>query len=88
VRGTAEEIRRDFHYTPEEETFRQNIRAWLATTLLPDRWVEDALGERVPPDRETCERRLVWHKKLYAAGWADCPGLREDGGHGASLMGR
>jgi alkylation response protein AidB-like acyl-CoA dehydrogenase len=76
----------NFHYTPEQEAFRQKVRDWLAANLTPDLRVEDAMDERVPPDRETFERRLAWHKKLYAAGWVGLSWPKEYGGHGASLM--
>lgn len=76
----------DFHYTPEQEAFRQEVRRWLEANLIPDLCVEDAMDERVPPDRETCERRIAWHKQLYAAGWVGLSWPKEYGGRGASLM--
>ena len=59
----------DFQYTPEQEAFRQEVRSWLEANITPDLCVDDAMDERVSPNRETFERRVTWQKKLHAAGW-------------------
>ena len=76
----------DFQYTPEQEAFRQEFRRWLEADLLPDLCVDDAMDERVAPDRETFERRVAWQKKMHAAGWVGISWPKQYGGRGASLM--
>ncbi|MBI3302793.1 MAG: hypothetical protein HYZ72_12075 [Deltaproteobacteria bacterium] len=49
----------DFHYTPEQEAFRHEVRRWLEANLPPDLCVDDAMDERVPPDRETLDQVLA-----------------------------
>ena len=76
----------DFQYTPEQDTFRKEVRGWLEANLPPDLQVEDAQDERVAPDRETFEKRVTWQKKMHAAGWVGISWPREYGGRGATLM--
>ena len=41
----------DFQYSPEQEAFRSELRGWLEAHLPPELCVEDAMDERVAPDR-------------------------------------
>ena len=43
----------DFQYTPEQETFRAEVKDWLEANLIPDLCVDDPKNERVAPDHET-----------------------------------
>jgi alkylation response protein AidB-like acyl-CoA dehydrogenase len=64
-------------YTPEEEAFRAELRAWLAANLPK---------EPVPDDEDA--RRVfqrAWQRKLAAAGYVGIQWPREHGGRGASL---
>ena len=76
----------DFHYTPEQDTFRRDIRQWLAANLPKDLCVDDPQDERVAPDRATFERRVEWQRTMYKAGWVGISWPVEYGGRGASLM--
>ncbi|MBI2203798.1 MAG: acyl-CoA dehydrogenase family protein [Candidatus Rokubacteria bacterium] len=76
----------DFTLTPVEEAFRVELRDWLAKHLTDDLRVDDASDERVAGDRETFERRRVWQKKMYDAGWVGISWPKEYGGRGATLM--
>src|SRR5262249_57183848 len=64
-------------YTPDEERFRAELRAWLeANPAGPeperlDEWV--AYGK-------------AWQRKLYEAGWCGIAWPAEDGGRGAALI--
>src|SRR5881296_4723001 len=78
----------DFQYTPEQETFRAEVRSWLEAHLPPDLCVDDARDERVAPDRETFERRRAWQKTMHAAGWVGVTWPKEYGGRGAGLIER
>jgi alkylation response protein AidB-like acyl-CoA dehydrogenase len=76
----------DFHYTEEQEAFRQEIRQWLAANLPRELCVDDPTDERVAPDRATFERRVDWQRAMYKAGWVGISWPREYGGRGATLM--
>jgi alkylation response protein AidB-like acyl-CoA dehydrogenase len=67
----------DRSYTPEEETFRAELRTWLAANLPAD---------PVPDDED--ERRVfqrAWQRKLAAAGYVGIQWPRAHGGRGATL---
>ncbi len=75
----------DFSYTPAEEQFRAELRAWLADAL-PQGW-----GETVFEPEDEDERamfRLAWERKLHAGGWAGINWPAEYGGRGATLIER
>src|SRR5258705_13414462 len=78
----------DFTYTPEQEHFRAEIRRWLAANLTDDLRIEDPTDERVPPDRETFERRRDWQRRMYAARWVGVSWPQDYGGSGATPWGR
>jgi len=67
----------DFSYTPEEQAFRAELRAWLAANV-----------PRAPlPDTLEAEAAYLtaWQRTLYDAGWAAVHWPRAYGGRGASL---
>ncbi len=76
----------DFHYTAEQESFRQELRRWLAANLPRDLCVDDPMDERVAPDRATFERRVAWQRTMCKAGWVGISWPKEYGGRGATLM--
>ena len=76
----------DFQYTPEQDAFRLRVRSWLAEHLPSELKVEDAMDERVAPNRDIFDKRMAWHKQLYQAGWIGLAWPREYGGQGAELM--
>ena len=67
----------DFSYSPAEERFRAELRAWLAAN---------------PPGPEPEEATAwvayakAWQRKLAAAGWCGVHWPREYGGRGATLI--
>jgi len=63
----------DLRYSPEDETFRQRARAWLAGNLPKKRL-------------DTLEERRAWHRKLYEAGFVGMGWPKEYGGHDARPM--
>src|SRR5262245_2106693 len=73
ARGGAREGSLDLRYTPEDEQFRQRVRAWLASNL----------PKRRP---ETLAERRDWHGKLYRAGYVGMGWPKEYGGHDARPM--
>jgi len=67
----------NFSYTPEEQAFRAELRAWLAANV-----------PRQPlPDTLEAEAAYLtaWQRRLYDGGWAAVHWPREYGGRGASL---
>jgi alkylation response protein AidB-like acyl-CoA dehydrogenase len=76
----------DFHYTPEQQAFRREVRGWLEAHLPSELCVDDPFDERVAPDRETFERRVAWQKKMSAARWVGISWPAEYGGRNATLM--
>jgi alkylation response protein AidB-like acyl-CoA dehydrogenase len=76
----------DFNFTPEQEGFRREFRAWLDSNLPDDLKVDDAADERVAPNREIFEKRRAFQAKLNADGWAGISWPKEYGGRGASML--
>ena len=69
----------DIKFSPEEESFRQQARAWLETNKPKD----------PPPENDLRKRReydLAWQRRMYDGGWAGISWPKEFGGRGASLM--
>src|SRR3989475_1072180 len=64
-------------YTPAEEAFRAELRAWLEANL-----------PRVPAPEDEGERRRfqrAWQRALAAGGWVGIQWPRAHGGRGATL---
>jgi alkylation response protein AidB-like acyl-CoA dehydrogenase len=76
----------DFEYTPEQEAFRKKVRSWLKANLPSELCVDDAMDERIAPNREIFEKRRVWQKKLHEAGYVGLSWPKEYGGSSASLI--
>ena len=74
----------DFNFDPEDEEFRRQFRSWLENNLGDE---ERAAHSPDPLDEEgaSWERRLHWHRKMHAAGWAGIGWPRQYGGRAASL---
>jgi alkylation response protein AidB-like acyl-CoA dehydrogenase len=69
----------DLSYTPKQQAFRQEARAWLEANVP---------SERLPSfdTREGFEAHRAWEKKLHAGGFAMVPWPVEYGGRGADLL--
>ena len=67
----------DFSYTPAEQAFRAELRAWLAANM----------PREPPPAALEAEAAYLtaWQRRLYDAGWAAVHWPREYGGRGAAL---
>src|SRR6184192_2019808 len=70
----------DFSYSPADERFRQELRAWLAAN-------RPARAERVPHDDASLAGEVAflrdWQQRLHAAGYLGLLWPREYGGRGA-----
>ncbi len=73
----------EFNYSPEQEAYRQQVRAWLEANQPPPLTAEEK--ERVDEDL-LWERNKRWHKKLYAGGWVGLSWPKEYGGRGATFI--
>lgn len=70
----------EFKFTPEEENFRKELRAFL-TQELPDGWTGG-----MEEEEENWEFTLEMRKKLADKGWLTMAWPEEYGGQGASHM--
>ncbi|MEO8605545.1 MAG: acyl-CoA dehydrogenase family protein [bacterium] len=69
----------DIRFSPEEERFRAEARAWLAANA----------PEHEPPEHDLQARSsfdMAWQRKLFEAGYAGISWPKAYGGRGASLM--
>ena len=73
----------DFSLTPEQDAFRQTVRAWLKANL-PREWKD--LGRSDIPRIETYEILKQWQRKLYDAGFVGLTWPKEYGGRGLPFM--
>ncbi len=69
----------DLDFTPEEERFRQQARAWLEAN-------RPSAGQRGDDPRERRDFDKKWQRKMFDDGWAGINWPVEFGGRGASLM--
>ena len=69
----------DLGFTPEEEAFRREVRAWLEANL-PSAWRQDGKGGY--RDEEDTDLQRAWQRKLYDGGWLKLGWPREAGGRG------
>jgi alkylation response protein AidB-like acyl-CoA dehydrogenase len=71
-------------FTPQDEEFRADVRAWLAANLSgPFAALRGAGGPGREHERHT--ERLAWNRHLAAAGWTCLGWPAEFGGRGATL---
>jgi len=73
----------DFNYSPEDEAFRSEFRAWLARNLADATPMREALADEAAGDWEA---RIRWHRKLNEGGWMAINWPKEYGGRGATLL--
>ncbi|MBI3248415.1 MAG: acyl-CoA dehydrogenase family protein [Deltaproteobacteria bacterium] len=73
----------DFDYTPQEETFRQELRAWL--TVNPLARYDPATFLHLDQDARFAIQ-LNWQKQLHRAGWVGIHWPKAYGGRGATVM--
>jgi len=66
-------------YTPEQQSFRKEARAWLETNVPSERLASFDLAEGFEQHRE-------WERRLHGGGWAMVPWPVEYGGRGANLL--
>jgi alkylation response protein AidB-like acyl-CoA dehydrogenase len=73
----------DLSFTPEQEKFRQEVRAWIDQAMPPDLRAKAAVdGHFEMPEI------MEWHKVLYQKGWAAPHWPTEHGGPGLDVTRR
>ena len=75
----------DFNYTPEDEAFRTEVRAWLEANKKFAPPPSNIMADEGAGDWEA---RVNWHKKLNEGGWVAVNWPKEYGGRGATVMQR
>ncbi|HJU29265.1 MAG TPA: acyl-CoA dehydrogenase family protein [Candidatus Binataceae bacterium] len=73
----------DFNFSPEDEAFRAEFRAWLDKNIQFAAPVRGPLAEETEGEWET---RVRWHRKLNEGGWIAISWPREYGGRGAGIL--
>ncbi|HTB13174.1 MAG TPA: acyl-CoA dehydrogenase [Bryobacteraceae bacterium] len=73
----------DLNHTPQEQRFRDEVRAWFAENVPRD-WVKRRDEEESMQGRFDYLRG--WQRKLYDAGWAGISWPKDFGGRGAPVM--
>jgi alkylation response protein AidB-like acyl-CoA dehydrogenase len=73
----------DFNYSPEDEAFRAEFRAWLENNRQYATAAREPLTDE--PDGEW-DARIRWHRKLNEGGWIGLSWPKEYGGRGATLL--
>jgi alkylation response protein AidB-like acyl-CoA dehydrogenase len=71
----------DLGFTPEEETFRQEVRAWLDVNL-PAEWRHGGVGGYREDDETSIQRD--WQRRLHVGGWLKLGWPVEAGGRAAT----
>src|SRR5438874_10561171 len=74
----------DFDFTPEQEAFRKEVRAWLEANLPDDLRGRSFASSRA--DRDEVARLRAWQKQMAEAGFVGMDWPREFGGRGASIV--
>jgi alkylation response protein AidB-like acyl-CoA dehydrogenase len=74
----------DLNLTPQEQSFRDEFRAWLAANI-PEGW--GTADAHAPEDsKERFDFLRAWQKKMHEAGWVAVHWPKEYGGRGASII--
>ncbi len=71
----------DLSFTPEEEAFRAEVRAWLDRNL-PAEWRHRGVGGYREEEDEDIQRE--WQRRLYEGGWLTLAWPEERGGRGGT----
>jgi alkylation response protein AidB-like acyl-CoA dehydrogenase len=75
----------DFTLTPEQQSFRDEVRDWLSRNL-PRSWVERLHGGSDIPRPDAYEFLRQWQGKLNEAGFMGLTWPKESGGRGLTFM--
>jgi alkylation response protein AidB-like acyl-CoA dehydrogenase len=74
----------DFDFTPEQEAFRKEVRAWLEANLPDDLRGKAFASSRA--DVEEVRKLRAWQRTMAEAGYVGMDWPREFGGRGATIV--
>ena len=76
----------DFHFTPAQDAFRQELRTWLAANVPPDQ----GPLRHLQPQASAADLAFLkdWQRTVFEGGWTGISWPKEYGGRGASLIER
>jgi len=80
----VQEVAVDFTLTPDQEAFRERVRAWLKINVPAD-W-QRKVGSSDVPRPEAYEFLRRWQRSLYDAGFIGLTWPKEAGGQGLTFM--
>ncbi len=75
----------DFTLTPEQQSFRDEVRGWLKGSV-PRSWTERLHGGSDIPRPEAYEFLRGWQRKMYEAGFVGLTWPKDSGGRGLTFM--
>jgi alkylation response protein AidB-like acyl-CoA dehydrogenase len=75
----------DFTLTPEQKSFRDEVRSWLARNLDED-WVARLRQGSDVPRPEAYQLLRDWQRRMYEAGFVGLTWPKEAGGRGLTFM--
>jgi alkylation response protein AidB-like acyl-CoA dehydrogenase len=75
----------DFTLTPEQESFRDQVRSWLKENIPRD-WADRLAASSDVPRPEAYDLLRHWQRKMYDAGFIGITWPKEYGGRGLSFV--
>jgi alkylation response protein AidB-like acyl-CoA dehydrogenase len=75
----------DFTLTPEQQSFRDEVRSWLSKNLPKD-WSSKVQAASDVPREEAYDFLRQWQRKMYEAGFVGLTWPKESGGRGLTFM--
>jgi alkylation response protein AidB-like acyl-CoA dehydrogenase len=75
----------DFSFTPEQETFQAELRAWLTANVPPQASLRHLQPQASAEDLTFLKQ---WQRQVHDGGWTGISWPKEYGGRGASLVER
>ena len=75
----------DFSLTPEQDAFREQVRAWLKENIPRD-WSRRVMASAEVPRPEAYQFLRDWQRTLYDAGFVGLTWPKEYGGRGLTFM--
>jgi alkylation response protein AidB-like acyl-CoA dehydrogenase len=75
----------DFTLTPEQQSFRDEVRSWLSKNL-PEDWSSKVQAASDVPREEAYDFLRAWQRKMYEAGFVGLTWPKESGGRGLTFM--
>ena len=73
----------DFTFSPADEAFRAEFRAWLEKNVQYSTPAGETLAGELDGDWDA---RVRWHRKLHEGGWMGIHWPKEYGGRGATIL--